>query len=144
MLKIRAYESGDVAVMAELMGELGYPTSVDQMNRRMSRIMNNKEYQTYVAVIDDTVVGMIGIRIALNYELDKEIIQIISLVTKSAFRGRGVGRALIKFAEQKSIEQGAEIIYLTSGIKAERMEAHDFYKAKGFEINGYRFVKALK
>ncbi len=29
------------------------------------------------------------------------------------------------------------------GIKPERVKAHEFYKANGFEITGYRFVKRL-
>jgi len=33
---------------------------------------------------------------------------------------------------------------VTSGMKEDRLKAHEFYKSVGFKITGYRFVKKIK
>ena len=64
-------------------------------------------------------------------------------MTKKEFRNRGIGKALIKCVEEWAVMEGSEVIVLTSGIKEERIKAHDFYKSIGFDITGYRFVKKI-
>ncbi|MGG1615027.1 GNAT family N-acetyltransferase, partial [Paenibacillus phoenicis] len=50
---------------------------------------------------------------------------------------------LIKHVEAWIQEKGFNALYLTSAIKEERLDAHEFYKKLGYEINGYRFVKKI-
>ncbi|MOA24607.1 aminoalkylphosphonic acid N-acetyltransferase [compost metagenome] len=75
------------------------------------------------------------------YEGDGVAAQISALVTKNNYRGQGVGKELISFVANWAKERGLNSLHLTSGIKSERVEAHEFYKKMGFSINGYRFVK---
>ncbi|CAM3924089.1 GNAT family N-acetyltransferase [Paenibacillus alkaliterrae] len=144
MIHIRAYQVKDLVPMTELMFDLGYPTSVDSMKNRMSIIENLTEYATYVAEIAEKVVGMIGIRQIYSYEEDGFVTQISLLVTKKEYEGRGIGTALVRFAEEWAKERHSPMLYLTSGIKPERVRAHEFYKTLGFETSGYRFTKKLK
>lgn len=143
MITIRPFESADIEAMTELMSDLGYPTPVDQMRKRMELIEATPMYFTFVAEIEGKVVGMMGIRQSYNYEEDGCATQISLLVTKLEYQGHGVGTAFIKFIEEWAIERNSESIYLTSGIKPERVKAHEFYQSLGFDINGYRFVKKL-
>ncbi|MGF7050713.1 GNAT superfamily N-acetyltransferase [Paenibacillus sp. DS2015] len=141
MIQIRQYRSSDVKELASLMGDLGYPTSSDDMNRRMDKIDSIPCYKTFVAVINNKVVGMIGLNIIMSYESDDVVTHILALVTKTDFQGRGIGRDLMKFVEDWALSNGSHTLYLTSGIKDERKRAHEFYKQLGFEITGYRFIK---
>lgn len=143
MIAIRAYHSNDVEAVTDLMADLGYPTDIQSMQNRMDAMELNPSYFTFVATKEEMVVGMIGVRLVHYYEGDGVAAQISALVTSNQYRGQGVGKELIRFVENWTKEKGLNSLHLTSGIKPERMAAHDFYKKMGFSINGYRFVKKL-
>jgi len=109
----------------------------------MEKIQSTPMYFTFVAELDGEIVGMVGVRKLFSYEVDDVVTQISALVTKKEFRNKGIGKALIKFVEDWAIKEGSEAIVLTSGIKEERLKAHEFYKSVGFDITGYRFVKKI-
>ncbi|MNZ97458.1 hypothetical protein D3C78_1166960 [compost metagenome] len=50
---------------------------------------------------------------------------------------------MVQYAEKWASDQGSKMLVLTSGMKPERMRAHEFYKARGFKATGYRFVKKI-
>ncbi|MFC4777352.1 GNAT family N-acetyltransferase [Paenibacillus sp. GCM10023252] len=141
MIHIRDYISTDLSAIAVLMGELGYPTSEHDMDKRMAIINSDPSYFTFVAEHEGIVAGMIGVRLLSNYEIDGPVTQISALVVHSEYKGRGIGRSLMGFVNSWSAEKGSSVLYLTSGMKEERKAAHKFYKGMGYEITGYRFVK---
>lgn len=141
---IREYRLEDLEALTALMGDLGYPTDINNMQNRLERIHSTPMYYTFVAEEAGSVVGMIGVRLVYYYEDDGLAAQIAALVTKREHQGKGIGRALVQFVEDWALEKGAAVLFLTSGIKEERKKAHEFYKAIGFDITGYRFVKKLK
>lgn len=141
MIIIRPYQESDITAMTELMGDLGYPTNAEQMKNRMNIIEAIPGSFTYVADLEGKTVGMIGISQLYAYEEDGFVTQINLLVTKKEYEGQGIGTALICFVEAWANERGSTMLYLTSGIKPERIRAHEFYKARGFEVTGYRFIK---
>jgi len=114
MIVIRAYSPDDLDAVAELMGELGYPASSAQMRNRMEAISSDPMYATRVAELDGEVAGMAGLRLLYGYEYDHSVAQISALVTKAAYRGRGIGKELIRHAEKWAKERGAAAIVLTS------------------------------
>jgi GNAT superfamily N-acetyltransferase len=143
MVSICEYKSTDLTALSELMTDLGYPTSVQKMRIRMEAITSTPSYFTFIAKVEDQVAGMIGLRLVAAYEVDGTSVQISALVVRENAQGQGVGRQLVQFSENWARERGFEHLHLTSGIKPERMKAHEFYKKMGFDITGYRFVKAL-
>ncbi|MFD0697692.1 GNAT family N-acetyltransferase [Paenibacillus sp. GCM10027628] len=143
MLVIRQFSFQDLDVITELMGDLGHPTTKELMLKRMEVISSNPMYCTFVAEIEGNVVGMVGLRQLYTYEGDNVAGQISVLVTKAEYRGKGVGKALIKQAETWAKEHGANVIVLTSGSRPEREEAHEFYKHLGFTVSGLRFTKRV-
>jgi GNAT superfamily N-acetyltransferase len=143
LIEIRPYQDNDLHSLADLMSDLGYPTTTEQLKHRMDIIQRLPLYYTFVATIDSEVVGMIGCREVYDYEGDGVAVQISALVTKKEHQGQGVGKAMVSFVEQWAKEKGAAVIFLTSGNRPERERAHQFYRKKGFDITGYRFVKKL-
>lgn len=144
MVLIRKYNPSDLEAVTDLMTDLGYPTDVHSMKQRMKLIENNPGYFTFVATQDNEVVGMIGTRLIHYYEGNGVTVQISIVVVKEDFQGKGIGNELLGFIENWAKEKGANSLYLTSGIKPERIKAHEFYKKNGFDINGYRFVKRFE
>lgn len=144
MINIRPYSILDIESLAELMTDLGTPTSIDDMKRRMELIESTAGSFTFVVTKDDIVVGMIGLRMQSSYVSNELKTQISALVTKKEYQGQGIGKSLLKYVENLIHSKGSNSIYLTSAIKEERLNAHEFYKKLGYEINGYRFVKKIK
>ncbi|WP_442601826.1 GNAT family N-acetyltransferase [Paenibacillus sp. KN14-4R] len=143
MIQIREYLSSDLESLTELMTDLGSPSTIEDMKNRMELIGLNPYYFTFVATINEKVVGMIGVRLNSTYTSNKFKTQISSFVTKKEYQGQGVGKALINYIEEWTRNKGSDFLYLTSGIKEERISAHEFYKNRGFNVTGYRFVKRL-
>lgn len=144
MINIRQYQSSDLESITELMTDLGYPSSIQEMETRMKSIESSPGYFTFVACLDGIMVGMLGIRELLNYETSGNVTQISLLVIKKEYHKLGIGTSLLNFIEDWARKKGSNVLYLTSGIKEERIKAHEFYKKFGFEITGYRFVKDIK
>jgi len=140
---IRSFHPNDLESLCELMVDLGYPSDLENLRKRMEKIQTNPMYFTFVAEIDEKVVGMIGVRQLYSYENDDVVTQVSALVTKSEYQGRGIGKALMRFVEDWAVSNGSTVIVLTSGIKENRLKAHEFYKSIGFEVTGYRFIKKL-
>lgn len=140
-LVIREAEPADVAALAELMTDLGYPCSPERMRQRFVRISAHPAYRTLVAEHFGRVVGMAGVETGLYYEVDGGYARISAFVVDRDYRRRGVGAALIRAAERRAREVGADYIFLNSG--RHRPDAHSFYEESGYEITGYRFSKTL-
>ena len=139
-LRIRAARTEDVAALANLVTELGYPSSVEDMRLRFESISSDPSYETFVVESGKEVVGMVGIRLERTYEADASCARVMALVVSSEHRGRGAGQALISAAEEWARQGGAQTIVLTTHKR--RAGAHRFYSKMGYEATGYRFVKS--
>ena len=63
------------------------------------------------------------------------------LSTRAAYRGRGLGRALLAWVEAEARRLGCEELHLDSGVQ--RFPAHRLYLNSGFDIRSHHFSKAL-
>ena len=70
-IAIRPATLADAEPLARLMTELGYPTSSRQMERRLTSILGDVSYRTFVACDGDAIVGVIGTRVGPMYEIDE-------------------------------------------------------------------------
>ena len=131
----------DAAAIAQLMCELGYETSTSEMQMRLQRIATDERLRTFVAACDGKVCGMIGALTYPSIEHNDFSGRIIALVIKSTMRRRGIGRALITFAEKDFAQRGIRRVALNTQLARE--DAHKFYESLGYERNGWRFVKQL-
>lgn len=140
-LIIRPPEAGDMEALADLMTQLGYPTRTSEMQMRMETIMANKQYATFVAVSGGEVCGMIGTRISYSFEHNSPGGAILALIVSEKMRGRGVGEALIKAAENDLAQKNIRRLAVYTHFR--RTRAHEFYEKLGYEKNGFRLVKEL-
>jgi GNAT superfamily N-acetyltransferase len=136
---IRDAGAGDADVVAELLGQLGYPTSVADARQRLGRTGG----RTLLAESDGVPVGLLALAVSRPLERARPVARVTALVVRDSARRRGVGRALMDRAAEVAAAEGCEGIELTSGIRPEREAAHVFYQSLGFERNSYRFWRAL-
>ncbi|WP_214815705.1 GNAT family N-acetyltransferase [Exiguobacterium sp. s59] len=141
IVRIRTAEHRDIAVLAELMGELGYPTTEEQMATRFMNILKDSNYHTFVAVDGQEIVGMIGCFRGLSYEKDEPYLRIIALVVKSFRRKNGVGATLVNHVQEWAYQHDIKKIAVNTGNR--RVESHEFYKKMGFEGTGTGYYKSL-
>jgi GNAT superfamily N-acetyltransferase len=126
---IRRMQASDVAAVADLCGQLGYPATAAQIAQRWSVMASDAGHAVLVAVRHDRVVGWLhaATRPILEFDLSAEI---WGLVVDEHERGAGVGRALAEAAEQWAIDAGCTSMRVRSRI--ERARAHAFYERDGY------------
>ena len=140
---IREATATDYASLAQLMTDLGYPTTENEMKTRLSNIVSNEWYKTFIATMDERIIGMAGSHKALFYENNGSYIRIVALVTKAEHREQGVGKALLAAVENWAKELGTDTIVLNCGNREERKAAHAFYQHLGFVARSTGYVKKL-
>lgn len=140
-VNVRSASLADVTRLAELVTQLGYPTNASEMHDRLDSILQDPGYATWVAEIEEEIVGLVGARMGLYYEENGSYGQILMMVTDDRQRGSGIGTALIVEAERWIAERGGRRVIVTSG--TQRSDAHAFYEKRGYRATGLRFVKAL-
>lgn len=139
--RVRPVAGDDLSAVARLLGELGYPTTPEQVRDRLARVADDESYAAYVAEVDGEVAGFLGLQRGWLYEQDRPYARMLTLVVDARVRRRGVGAALVEFAEQWARERGAYTLMLTTSVR--RAEAHLFYESMGFSRTGYRYALAL-
>ena len=138
---IRRAEAGDAAALAELMTELGYVTTAAEMSERLSVILNDQNFATFVATEAGKPCGMIGLSASPSYEHNDRTGRIVALVVSERMRRHGLGRALIAAAEEYF--SGEKIIRVMINTGLQREDAHQFYGVLGYARTGLRFMKQL-
>ena len=139
-MRIRSATSDDAEAMAGLLAELGYPTSAAALPDRV-RAIEAEGGAVFVAVFDGTPVGLASVASHPTIHEVTPVAYITALVTGTAARGKGVGRALVAAAEQWARENGCVRLSVTSA--EHRADAHAFYPRCGMPYSGRRFTKTL-
>jgi GNAT superfamily N-acetyltransferase len=129
--EIRPARPDDYSRMAELAGQLGYPSSASDVARRVAGLNATGEHVVFVAQLaDGTIAGWIGAFVYRCVEADARV-EISGLVVDERFRSQAVGRFLLERAEVWAREKGYGMTSLRSNVIRER--AHAFYERQGYE-----------
>jgi ribosomal protein S18 acetylase RimI-like enzyme len=101
--------------------------------------------KVFVAEFDGRLVGFISIWARVKSdsleEQDFEYAYISDLVVLADYRGRGIGRALLRRAEEHSVMQGATMLKV--GVLADNSVARRLYHDAGFQEYEVILVKHL-
>lgn len=136
---IRDAGEGDAAAIAELLTELGYPSSAEEVEGRVARF--GEADRLFLAEVEGEVAGLAGIHVSPSLEYDADAAKLSALVVAARFRRRGIGEALVRAVEAEARRRRCVLLFLTT---AERREdAHAFYRRIGLEETGRRFAKRL-
>jgi GNAT superfamily N-acetyltransferase len=140
-LDIRSVTVADIPAIASLLGELGYPSTADDVSRRFETLANHKESIALVAADSNGPIGIAHVHLLPVLHSSDGFAQLVLIVVAERARRRGVGKALVDACEKWAVAQGCKRILVTSG--EERHEAHAFYEAMGYHHYARRFAKKL-
>jgi ribosomal protein S18 acetylase RimI-like enzyme len=138
---IREARPEDSQAIAELLGELGYPTDFSRFERRLERIERDPSSRLFVATVNDRVAGLAGFHQLPLVEHDEPGCQLTALVVGDAYRRTGVGSELVRAVEREARSRGGQRVLVNTA--HHRKDAHAFYERLGFEATGLRFIKEL-
>jgi GNAT superfamily N-acetyltransferase len=139
--RLRAARHADSAAVAELLGELGYPSTPEQAAERIERIAGDPATWLVVAELDGEVAGFGALHVQNLVERDEPGVEVAGLVVGQRFRRRGVGELLMKALEDEACTRGGKTMVLNTAHR--RADAHAFYEALGYEHTGRRYAKEL-
>jgi GNAT superfamily N-acetyltransferase len=140
--RVRDAWIGDAEQVAQLITELGYPTTVEAMKERLAVILADPKSATFVAESGTSLVGVAGVTIDRYYEKDGLYSRLVVLAVRSTARGAGIGHQLVDAIERWAASKGAREVFVSSGV--DRTDAHVFYERCGYARTGFRFVKQLE
>lgn len=128
----------DAQALAGLSAQLGYPTTLAQSIHRLNLILGSDTQAVLVACLEDgSVGGWIHVFVAFRVESDA-FAELGGFVVGEKHRGRGLGRALLKAVEEWVRDRG--LPKLRVRCRAERAEAHEFYRKLGFQESKQQLV----
>ena len=134
--EIREARPRDYARIAELAGQLGYPSSADEIAKRLDGMQHSNEHAVFVAQVGSDLAGWLAVFVYRVVEADARA-EISGFVVDERYRSQRIGMHLLARAERWARERGCREIGLRSNVIRDR--AHAFY-----ERHGYRHVKTQK
>jgi ribosomal protein S18 acetylase RimI-like enzyme len=127
-ITIRQLIPDDIKIVQQLMHELGYPLNEEELHFNINMI-NKKGGIILVAELGENVVGCLSA--VINVSLAEGMFgEIVSLVVSRECRGIGIGKCLVKQAEDWLKPKVDKIRIRANSI---RLEAHKFYKSLGYK-----------
>jgi len=127
-ITVRPASVADAAALALLCGQLGYPSTREQIAQRLAQVASDAAVLV-AGSRRDGVVGWVHVR-ALHLLTRDACAEIGGLVVDEHHRGRGIGGRLMQAAEDWARQQGLEMLRLRSNVV--RDEAHGFYRGRGY------------
>ena len=124
---IRLARDSDADALARLAGELGYPSTADDMRSRLSQLSNND-----VVLVDDNngvVEAWIHVTIVLTLQSGASAL-IHGLVVTESRRGSGIGESLVRAAEEWARERKMRRMRVRTNV--DRTRTHAFYERCGY------------
>lgn len=130
---VRPAKLADAPQLASLAAQLGYPSTGEQVSGRLGDILEDATHAILVAEGQGhRITGYIEVFPFRTIGSDPRM-EIASLVVEESCRSQGVGRLLMKHAEQWGRSRGFKEAGLRSNVIRER--AHRFYENLGYRVN---------
>jgi GNAT superfamily N-acetyltransferase len=137
---IRRARSADAKRVAELSGQLGYPTTEKQMKGRLRDVIKDRESACFVAESrQGGLIGWIHVSTTPLLEVERRA-EVNGLVVDEAGRSQGAGAVLLTAAEKWARGKRCKGMSVRSNVLRER--AHGFYLRNGYEH--YKTQKAFR
>ena len=138
-LAIRGVVHKDAAAVAQLLGELGYPMTLDDVHARLRALEGERSTKVLVAEDSGQIAGLAVVHWFELLEKPGPYARLLALVVRRGYRGGGVGKKLVEAAEAIARRSGCLGIEVTTGVQ--RDEAQAFYEQFGFETGESRYYR---
>lgn len=138
--KIRRARLSDAPRLAELSGQLGYPTLPREMTNRLKQALAHKDGACFVAETPENgIIGWAHVSLTPLLEVDRRA-ELNGLVVEEQIRSRGVGAQLLAAAEKWAKRMRCTGMSVRSNVLRDR--AHAFYLRQGYQL--YKTQKAFR
>jgi GNAT superfamily N-acetyltransferase len=139
-VKIRRARNTDAPRLADLSGQLGYPTTTSEISKRLRRLKANGPNALFVAESGENgVIGWTHVSIKHLVEVGT-CAEINGLVVADGHRSLGAGARLLDAAEDWARKRRCPMMSVRSNVIRER--AHRFYLRQGYDH--YKTQKAFQ
>jgi ribosomal protein S18 acetylase RimI-like enzyme len=138
-VKIRRAGKKDVARLAALAGELGYPTTAREMKTRFAQVSGAGDNTVFVAEAGGEAIGWLHVSVSRLLEEPRRA-EVNGLIVSAQTRSQGAGALLLDAAEAWSRKKKCVSMSVRSNVIRER--AHKFYERRGYEH--YKTQKAFR
>ncbi|MEV4626813.1 GNAT family N-acetyltransferase [Micromonospora sp. NPDC049523] len=143
-IRIRPVRRQDVARLAALLDQLGYPTDDAAVHERLTYWSNDEASVLLGADDDGRLIGVAALHVCPMLEVTGRFGRVVALVVDDRYRSQGVGRSLMAEIERRAHAAGCIMMEVTSG--GHRESAHRFYAGLGYQdthARSKRFTKFL-
>ena len=106
----------------------------------LDEMILNNNYKMVAGYIDDKMIAVSGYWIARMLYCGRYL-QASNLVVDENFRGRGAGKQILNYLENKARDLGCDKMVLDS--YTENKKSHSLYFGEDFYIRGFHFMKDL-
>jgi GNAT superfamily N-acetyltransferase len=141
-MRLRPPLPSDAPALAALAGELGYPTSGEELLGRLAALHPRDAAVIVSTDADDRPTGW------CHVEMRRTLVEpmsalIVGLVIGEGHRSAGIGAELLAAAERWARSRSCQRLVVATRITRER--AHRFYAREGFEVSkaSYFLTKVL-
>ncbi len=131
-MSIRPVEQRDAPALVPLCGQLGYPATLQQVERRLQILLGQPGQELLGAeTAAGQLVGWVHVQSRWVFASDP-FAEICGLVVDEHARGHGIGGDLVAAAEQWAVAEGHTVIRVRSNVI--RTATHRFYQNRGYAI----------
>lgn len=128
---VRPMAPEDAVAVADLAGQLGYPTDAGEVTERIARVGADEKAALLVAEEEGRVVGWAHVAVQPSL-LEVPSAQLRALVVDEGHRSRGVGATLVGAAERWA--SARDITRMIVATRVTRERAHRFYEREGYAL----------
>src|SRR5262245_15681133 len=137
-MRVRPMQEQDAPAVAELAGQLGYPSTAAQMRTRIGLLSSEANSAAFVAEDGSgRVIGWVHVVGRAFLEMDPYT-ELAGLVVDAGARRLGAGKALVGVAETWALARGYTTMRVRSNVK--RVESRPFYEGLGYVIGKSQYV----
>ena len=135
-LTFKTAEESDTELLLRLMRELyehdRTPFEIDVARTALKGIINDGSHgRVWVARLGDEVVGYAVLTLGYSLEFHGRDAILDELFIRQPYRGRGMGKQILRFVEQACGELGIRALHLV--VERENINAQAFYRKIGFQ-----------
>jgi GNAT superfamily N-acetyltransferase len=131
-IRIRRATLADAARLAPLSGQLGYPSTPEQIAQRLAIKLADPQQVIFVAEqASGAISGWADVFVMHTVGADPRA-EVAGLVVEESCRSQGIGGLLMARAEEWAREQRCTAVTLRSNVI--RARAHSFYERLGYQV----------
>ncbi|GLY03010.1 MULTISPECIES: GNAT family N-acetyltransferase [Actinoplanes] len=143
-MNLRPVTRQDTAALVPLLEQLGYPTTAQDVDKRLDNWLDDPASRLIGADDDGELIGVAALHVMPLLEYTGKSGRLAALVVDERYRGKGVGQQLVKAVEDQARAAGCIKLEITSS--RYRTRTQEFYKLLGYEDvcgRAARFLKSL-